>query len=107
MRTYDERLWPPVWLWVAGWLFVLSIGLAVYAATGPIGGLLGVLVPGGLLTWGLLASAAPVQVAAGELRAGRAQIPLRDLGAPVTLDAERARAVRGPESDPAAFHLIR
>jgi DUF3093 family protein len=107
MRTYDERLWPPVWLWVAGWLFVLTMGLAFYAALGPIGGLLGIVVPGGLLTWGLLASAAPVRVQDGELLAGRAHIPLTDVGEPVVLDAERARAARGPESDPTAFHLIR
>ncbi|HEX6919607.1 MAG TPA: DUF3093 domain-containing protein [Actinomycetes bacterium] len=107
MRAYDERLWPPVWLWVAGWLFALSLGLAFLAALGPVGGLLATVLPGALVTWSLLASAAVVRVEDGQLQAGRARMPVSLLGPPVVLDAERARAVRGPSSDPAAYHLIR
>lgn len=107
MRTYDERLWPPLWLWAVAWLFALSLGVAFYAALGPLWGLLATVVPGGLVSWLLMSSAAVVRVADGELRAGRAHIPVDLLGAPVALDAEQARAVRGPDSDPAAYHLIR
>jgi Protein of unknown function (DUF3093) len=105
--TFQERLWPPAWLWVAGWLFVLSLGLAFYAALGPAWGLLAVVVPGALLTWGLVAAAPQVSVRRGELSAGGAHIPLEHLGAVDVLDPDRARAVRGPESDPAGYHLIR
>jgi hypothetical protein len=41
------------------------------------------------------------------LTAGPARIPVSALGPVVVLDADRARAVRGPESDPAGYHLIR
>ena len=107
MMGYDERLWPPAWLWVVGWLFVLSLGVSFYAALGPAWGLIAVAVPGGLLTWGLISSAATVRVAGGELAAGPAHIPIGHLGVAEPLDAERSRAVRGPESDPAGYHLIR
>jgi hypothetical protein len=104
---YDERLWPPWWLWVAGWLFVASLAVSFHAALGPVWGLLALLVPGALLCWGLVASAAPVRVRGGELVAGRAHIPVEHLGPAQALDAEQSRAVRGPESDPAGYHLIR
>ena len=46
MRTYDERLTPPVALWVAVWVGSLALGLSFYAALGPAAGLLAMLVPG-------------------------------------------------------------
>ena len=107
MRMYDERLWPPAWLWVAGWLFAASLAVSFYAALGPAWGLLALAVPGGLLSWGLISAAATVRVENGELFAGPAHIPLQHLGPAEPLDADRSRAVRGPESDPAGYHLIR
>jgi hypothetical protein len=106
MTTYDERLWPPVWLWAVSSLFVLSLVLAFYTAVGPLAVVLGV-GPMVLLVWGLTASAAPVRVHDGKLTAGTATIPVSLLGPVEVLDPARARAVRGPESDPAAYHLIR
>lgn len=106
MTTYAERLWPPVWLWVVGWLFVLSLALAFYAALGAPGLLLGVVL-GAVLTWGLIAAAAPVGVQDGLLTAGSAVIPIALLGQVEVLDSDQARAVRGPDSDPTGYHLIR
>ena len=105
--TYDERLWPPVWLWVVGTLFVLSLTVSFYAAAGGALAAVVTVVAGGLLIWGLTTSAARVRVHDGQLTAGPATIPVSLLRDVEVLDAERARAVRGPESDPAAFHLIR
>ncbi|MDQ1641032.1 MAG: hypothetical protein QOJ90_383 [Actinomycetota bacterium] len=107
MQAYDERLWPPLWLWIAGWLFALSLSVSFYAALGPVWGLLALLVPGGLVTAGLISAAARVQVSDGQLFAGPAHIGVEFLGPAEALDAGAARAVRGPESDPAGFHLIR
>jgi hypothetical protein len=104
---YDERLWPPVWLWIAGWVFSGLLAVSVHAALGPVWGLFALLVPGALLTWGLISSAARVRVADGHLVAGPAHIPLEHLGPARPLDAVESRAVRGPESDPAGYHLIR
>ena len=107
MKSYDERLWPPGWLWVVGWLFVASLALSVYAGLGAVWGLLALLLPGALLTWGLISSAAVVRVDGGELVAGPAHIPIEHLDVAEPLDAAGSRAVRGPESDPAGYHLIR
>ena len=63
--------------------------------------------PAALLTWGLIASAARVEVCDERLRAGSATIPLSMLGDIEVLDAPKAHAVRGPDSDPAGYHLIR
>lgn len=107
MRTYHERLRPPGSLWAVATVLVLLLGLSFSAALGPVAGVLVVAVVGGALGWVLVNAAAVVAVEAGVLSAGRAHIPVADLGPVEVLDAERARAVRGPESDPAAFHLIR
>jgi hypothetical protein len=105
--TYDERLWPPWWLWVVGWLFIGLLAVSVHAALGPVWGLIALLAPGALMTWGLISSAARIRVSDGELVAGRARIPVEHLGRAQPLDPAEARAVRGPESDPAGYHLIR
>jgi hypothetical protein len=55
----------------------------------------------------LVRSAAEVRVEDGDLVAGPARIPVRLLGPVQALDPAAARAVRGPASDPAAYHLIR
>ena len=107
MVTYEERLTAPVGLWVGVWLGALTLGFSVYAALGLLGGLLGLLVPGVLLSVLLLRAAAPVRVVDGDLVAGRARIPVALLGPVEVLDAARARDLRGPGSDPAAYHLIR
>lgn len=107
MVTYDERLTAPVGLWAGVWVGALALGVAVYAALGPVGGLVALLVPGVLLSVILARAAARVQVVDGDLVAGRARIPVALLGPVEVLDAARARDVRGPASDPAAYHLIR
>jgi hypothetical protein len=107
VTAYEERLWPPVWLWLAGWAFAVSLAVSFAAALGPAWGLLALLVPGGLVTAMLIRAAAVVRVRDGELTAGPAHIDVRHLGPAEPLGPAAARAVRGPESDPAAFHLIR
>jgi hypothetical protein len=107
MRTYDERLAPPLALWVGAWVGSLALGLSFYVALGPGPGLVALLVPGGLLSMVLIRSVAVVRVEDGDLVAGPARIPVALLGPAEALDADQARRVRGPESDPAGYHLIR
>ena len=107
MTRYAERLWPPVWLWVAAWLFVLSLALSFYVALGTLGAAV-ILITGGIVvSLGLSTSAAVVRVEDGNLTAGSARIPVSLLGEVEVLDPQRTRAVRGPESDPTGYHLIR
>jgi hypothetical protein len=105
--TYDERLTAPVALWLGVWFGSFVLGVVVYAALGPGPGAVAVLVPGLLLSFLLRSAAAPVRVVGGDLVAGTARIPVGMLGPVQVLDADAARRVRGPESDPAGFHLIR
>lgn len=105
--TYVERLSPPVALWVAVWVGALVLGFSFYAALGPVAGLLALLVPGLLLSTVLSRSAAVVAVDAGDLVAGPARVPVTALGPARALTPDESRRVRGPESDPAGYHLIR
>ncbi len=107
MPTYDERLTAPVALFAGVWAGSAVLAVTVYTALGPVAGLVALLVPGTLLTLVLGRAAARVQVVGGELVAGPARIPVALLGPVEVLDADAARQVRGPASDPAAFHLIR
>jgi hypothetical protein len=107
VRTYDERLTPPAGLWAGVAAMSLALGVAFYAALGPVAGLLALGVPAVLLGAVLVRSAAVVQVEDRHLVAGRARIPVDALGPVRALDAEESRRVRGPDSDPAAYHLIR
>ena len=107
VATYVERLAPPPSFWAAVLGFAAVLGVAFLAALGPVAGLLALVVPFGLGAAGLVAMATEVRVAGGELVVGRAHIPVRDLGPARALSPEEARAVRGPRSDPAAFHVIR
>jgi hypothetical protein len=105
--SYDERLRPPVWLWGLVVLLDLTFGISFLAALGPVAGVAVLAVLGGLVGWVLVVSTARVRVEGGVLTAGRARIEVRHLGPVEVLDDASARAVRGPESDPAAYHLIR
>lgn len=106
-QGYDERLWAPWWLWLIAALFALSLALAYGFPLGAGWGVVAGLASGGVAAWGLVASAARVRVAGGVLHAGRARLPLSAAGPVEPLDAERARRLRGPEADPAAYTLIR
>ena len=55
----------------------------------------------------MLAASPSVRVHDGELRAGRAHIPVQCLGDPVVLTGDDAREGRGPGLDARAWHLIR
>ncbi|MDN4173180.1 DUF3093 domain-containing protein [Nocardioides sp. SOB77] len=105
---HRERLGVPLRWWVQATMFVASLWLALVVA-----------VPG-VLAWSASAvllliavallvgyGAAPVVVADGELRAGRARIGVEHLGEARALDAEETKRVAGPEADARAYLLLR
>jgi hypothetical protein len=108
MRVYHERLRVPLLWWllglatavllatevVAGWAWPIAV--AIYAVL--VGGLVAM-----LLNWGRPS----VDVCAGELRVGRARLPLAAAGEVAALDEAQTRSLRGPRGDPAAFMMVR
>lgn len=107
ITTYSERLRPSVWAWLLVVLAALFLGVAYFAALGPLAGGLTVLVLLGLGTWLLLRTSAVVRVDDQVLRAGRARLPLRYVGRVSALDAERTAIARGPGADARAHMLLR
>jgi hypothetical protein len=104
--SWQERLWPSVWL--APVVLFLAAGFGLVAT--PFGG--AVAVPVAVLATlalagMLLATTSTVSVEDGVFRAGRARIPVDLLGDPEVLDAGAMRRARGPELDARAYLCLR
>jgi hypothetical protein len=104
--SWQERLWPSVWLAPV----VLLLGAGFGLVTAPFGGgvavavaVLATLALAGML----LATTSTVAVQDGVFRAGRARIPVDLLGDPEVLDADAMRRARGPELDARAYLCLR
>ena len=105
---YAERLTVPLRWWVQGTMLVASLWLAVAVALPALAAGVVALVAGALVAALFLAyGAARVAVTDGELRAGRARIPLHHLGRVEALDAEETRRVAGRDADARAFLVLR
>ncbi|HEU4674934.1 MAG TPA: DUF3093 domain-containing protein [Motilibacteraceae bacterium] len=104
---YRERIGAAAWMWLLWAGLVISVWLALLVVVGPLWCSIVAVAGGALAAAGLVRGAARIEVAGGELRAGRAHIPLPLLGAPQVLDDEAARRLRGPGFEPRAFHLLR
>jgi hypothetical protein len=108
MRVYHERLRVPVSWWLLGLAVVALLGTELAAGLGwaVAAGIYAVM--GG--TWAtvlLSLGRARVEVAGGELRAGRHRLPLAGAGEVTALDPAQTRALRGPRGDPAALVLMK
>jgi len=107
-QGYDERLRVPLRWWALATMFLVSLLLAFLvstplwmAATGTI--LLVAVTLAVFLSYG----GARITVADGELRAGRARIPLAHVGDVQALDAASTRSLAGRDADARAYLLIR
>nr|WP_227463558.1 DUF3093 domain-containing protein [Nocardioides lijunqiniae] len=94
--------------WVQGTMLVATLWLAlVVAVPGPVAwvvtALAMALLAGALVSYG----SARIVVRDGELRAGRAHIDVRHLGAAAALDADQARRAAGVDADARAFLVLR
>ncbi|MDP3890410.1 DUF3093 domain-containing protein [Nocardioides sp.] len=107
--NYAERLTVPLRWWVQGTMLVASFWLAFIVTPMPeslswtLTGVIGFLVAAGFVWYG----AAQVIVRDGELRAGRATIAVRHVGAVTPLDAEDTRRTAGRDADARAFLVLR
>jgi hypothetical protein len=106
--SYEERLHVPLRWWALLTMFAASVLLAFLVAT-PLWVAIAVtaLVFGSGAVVFVGYGAARILVADGVLRAGRATIPVRHLGAPVALDARGSRRLAGVDADARAYLLLR
>lgn len=108
MCVYHERLHVPAAWWALG-----AVSLLIFGGELAAGGnwltvavvCLALTIPSAavLALWGHAA----VTVGGGELRAGRARLPLGAVGQVAPLDQAQTRAIRGPRADPSARVISR
>jgi len=103
---YRERLSPSLWALLSAALAAPMVALVFVPLDATIALMIGLLVAAGLIA--ALVVAAPVlEVRDGQLRVGRAHIPVDMLGAPVAMSGEDARVARGTGLEREAWHLLR
>lgn len=103
---YRERLSPSLWALVSAPVVAPMAALVFVPFDTTVSLVVGIAVAVGVV--GLLLAASPViEVRNGELRAGRAHIPVGCLGTPAVLVGDAARLGRGPQLDARAWHLFR
>lgn len=105
---YAERLFVPLRWWVQATMLVATFWLALVVAVPPVAAfgitaVITLLVAAGFLRYGAM----PVRVADGELRAGRAHLPLAYVGEVTPLDKEQTRLLAGRDADARAFLAMR
>ena len=107
-ERYDERLGVPLRWWVQGTMLVATFWMAMVVAM-PFAWACGFTAVMLLLlaAWFLGYGSARITVADGGLRAGRARVEGRHLGAAAPLDPEETRRVAGVEADARAYLLLR
>lgn len=104
---YRERLFPPIWVWVASLLIAFIFAWAFKAGLGWFAGIAVFAVTGTGVVVGLLKYSLTIEVADDELRVGNAHIDWYYVGRVATLDHDSTNQAKGPKSDPRAFHLLR
>ncbi len=108
MRVYYERLRVPLSWWLLGLIVAVVLGAEVAAGLGWLATtVVFAVLAGGCVAMFINWGRAAVEVAGGELRAGRARLPLAAAGQVSTLDRVQTRAIQGPRADPAAFRFGR
>ncbi|GGH35383.1 DUF3093 domain-containing protein [Microbacterium album] len=105
-RVYRERLSPSLWI-LGSAAIVAPMAALVFVRVDPALSLAIGLAVAVVVIAALMLSSPVVEVADGELRAGRAHIDVTLLGEPVPLTDDEAHAARGPRLDSQGWHLIR
>lgn len=104
--TYSEKLAPAWWVWGSAALIGGGLGLVVSPHGVALGWAVGAAATAAL-AYLLYRNTPEVAVRGGELRAGRAHVPLGLTGELTALDAPAMRHAHGPGLDARAFLCIR
>jgi hypothetical protein len=108
MGSYRERLLVPVSYWLLAVPVVVTLGAEAYFFVDGfipplVIGVLFAIAAAFLVHW----SSATIEVTGAVLRAGKDTLALGEAGEVIALDERQARALRGPQADPAAHILLR
>lgn len=103
---YRERLTPSLWTLLAAAVAAPMVSLVFVPLDATVALLAGLAVAVAIIAALVLLSPV-VAVQGGELRVGRAHIPVRFLGDPTGLVGAEAREVRGPGLPRTAWHALR
>jgi hypothetical protein len=108
MREYHEQLRVPLSWWLLAIPIILLFGGELYAGFGGatpivIYAVFTAIVVAFLGSWGLVR----IEVRGGVIKAGRAVLPVSDVGEVIPLDEKQSAQLRGPRADPAAQLLLR
>ena len=106
LADYRERLSPSLWTLLSAAVAAPMISLVFVPLDAVLALLAGLGVAAALLA-ALVLSAPVIEVRGGELRVGRAHIPVDQLGDAVALTGDDARQARGPGLSRHAWHLLR
>jgi hypothetical protein len=104
--SFRERLWPAWWVFVATGL-VIPASLLVFLPISPPAGVAVAVVLYGAIVVALLVTTPVIEVGEGTLRAGRARIERRFVGAVTAHTGSDAVAERGTRLDARAWLLLR
>lgn len=113
MRAYHEHLRVPASWWALGFVLIALLGAQLFAAElyAGSGWLLAaagcVLFAGAVAALLVQSGRALVEISGGELRAGRARLPLERTGEVTALDEKQTKLLRGARADPRAFVMTR
>ncbi|GAA4064500.1 hypothetical protein GCM10023065_14850 [Microbacterium laevaniformans] len=103
---YRERLSPSLWTLLSSAVVAPMVAL-VFVPLDPTVALAAGIAVGAVLICLLVFASPVVEVRGGELRVGRAHIPVDQLGTAEPLWADEARAARGPQLSAKAWHMFR
>ena len=103
---YRERLSPSLWALLSAAVAAPMVALVFVPVDATVALVAGVAVAVALVAALILLSPV-VEVRGGELRVGRAHIPVDQLGKPVAYTGDQARQMRGPALERTAWHMLR
>lgn len=106
MSSYQERLTPNPWIYLAVFLVVPASAMIFAPINIPVGIVVGVVLFAACVFF-LWAGAPVIRVQEGELRAGRASIPLSALGEATAFEGEAALEQMRWRLDGRAWHMLR
>lgn len=105
---YTETLWPPVSWWLGGLAFCVVVWWAVLVATSPLlAACAAAITAAGVVAWLSRYGGVRVRVDSAGLRAGRAHLPWRYVGAATPCDAAETKHLLGRGADARAHLVVR